>query len=127
MGGSQGELCATQDEGSLANGYLCKQNCHSSGSIAAQLDTRDREEEMVVDQRSEVCVNPIYNLYAISVGVSTPIMLGLRGWARWQPPSPEVGILKIQLLKFWNFEIQWPTVTFVSHLSHICQLFIGKE
>lgn len=71
---------------------------------------------MVVDQRSEVCVNPIYNLYAISVGVSTPIMLGLKGWARWQPPSPEVGILKIQLLKFWNFEIQWPTVTFVSHL-----------
>lgn len=66
LGGSQGELCATQDEGSLANGYLCKQNCHSSGSIAAQLDTRDREEEMVVDQRSEVCVNPIYNLYAIS-------------------------------------------------------------
>ncbi|XP_066492032.1 ubiquitin carboxyl-terminal hydrolase 32 isoform X3 [Tiliqua scincoides] len=66
LGGSQGELCATQEERTLANGYLCQQNCHSSGSITGQLETRDGEEEMVVDQRSEVCVNPIYNLYAIS-------------------------------------------------------------
>ncbi|XP_034995924.2 ubiquitin carboxyl-terminal hydrolase 32 isoform X2 [Zootoca vivipara] len=61
LGGSQGELFAAQDssEVTLANGYLCKQNSHSNGSI-------NGEEEMVVDQRGEICVNPIYSLYAIS-------------------------------------------------------------
>lgn len=65
LGGSQGELFAAQDssEVTLANGYLCKQNSHSNGSI-------NGEEEMVVDQRGEICVNPIYSLYAISVGDS---------------------------------------------------------
>ncbi|KAJ6653692.1 hypothetical protein lerEdw1_008818 [Lerista edwardsae] len=66
LGGSQGELCTTQDEGTLASGYLCKQNCHSSGSLTSQLETHNGDEEMMDDQRGEVCVNPIYNLYAIS-------------------------------------------------------------
>uniref|UniRef100_A0ABM5ENA4 ubiquitinyl hydrolase 1 n=1 Tax=Pogona vitticeps TaxID=103695 RepID=A0ABM5ENA4_9SAUR len=66
LGGSQGELCAPQDsQGTLANGYLCEQNAHSNGSLDGQLEMRG-EEEVMDDQRGEICVNPIYNLYAIS-------------------------------------------------------------
>ncbi|KAJ7308868.1 hypothetical protein JRQ81_008142 [Phrynocephalus forsythii] len=77
FGGSQGELCPPQDggEGTLANGYLCERNAHSSGSLDGQLEMpgdggeeeeEEEEEEMMDDQRGEICVNPIYNLYAIS-------------------------------------------------------------
>lgn len=70
LGGSQGELFATQDhEVTLANGYLCTQNSHSDGSLNGQLETCG-EEELGEDQR-EGWNNPIYNLYAISVGGST--------------------------------------------------------
>lgn len=69
LGGSQGELFAAQDrEVTLANGYLCTQNSHSDGSINGQLENCG-EAEFGDDQR-EGCNNPIYNLYAISVGVS---------------------------------------------------------
>ncbi|XP_016852445.2 ubiquitin carboxyl-terminal hydrolase 32 isoform X1 [Anolis carolinensis] len=64
----EGELCAPPEaEGTLANGYLCQQNSHSSGSIDGQLDAHGQEEEEAAeDQRGEICANPIYNLYAIS-------------------------------------------------------------
>ncbi|XP_044285771.1 ubiquitin carboxyl-terminal hydrolase 32 isoform X2 [Varanus komodoensis] len=66
LGNSQGELfAAPEGEGTLANGYLCKQNSHSNGSLDGHLDGRE-EEETVEDQRGNICINPIYNLYAIS-------------------------------------------------------------
>ncbi|NXG34801.1 UBP32 hydrolase, partial [Dromaius novaehollandiae] len=66
LGGSQSELYTAQDtEMTLANGYICEQNAYSNGSINGQIDNHS-EEDMTDDQREEVCVNPIYNLYAIS-------------------------------------------------------------
>ncbi|NWU88909.1 UBP32 hydrolase, partial [Upupa epops] len=66
LGGSQSELYTAQDnEGTLANGYICEQSAYSNGSINGQLDTHS-EDDITDDQREEVCVNPIYNLYAIS-------------------------------------------------------------
>ncbi|XP_025927147.1 ubiquitin carboxyl-terminal hydrolase 32 isoform X3 [Apteryx rowi] len=66
LGGSQSELYTAQDtEMTLANGYICEQNAYSNGSINGQIDNHS-EEDITDDQREEVCVNPIYNLYAIS-------------------------------------------------------------
>lgn len=96
LGGSQGELCTTQDEGTMASGYLCKQNCHSSGSLISQLEARNGDEEMMDDQRGDICVNPIYNLYAISVGVSTQIVPGGNdGSPRPFPPLQKLGFCSL--------------------------------
>ncbi|XP_037227224.1 ubiquitin carboxyl-terminal hydrolase 32 isoform X2 [Falco biarmicus] len=66
LGGSQSELYTAQDnEMTLANGYICEQNAYSNGSINGQIDNHS-EDDITDDQREEVCVNPIYNLYAIS-------------------------------------------------------------
>ncbi|KFZ58196.1 Ubiquitin carboxyl-terminal hydrolase 32, partial [Podiceps cristatus] len=66
LGGSQSELYAAQDnEMTLANGYICEQNAYSNGSINGQIDNHS-EDDITDDQREDVCVNPIYNLYAIS-------------------------------------------------------------
>uniref|UniRef100_A0A8B9PRC0 Ubiquitin carboxyl-terminal hydrolase 32 n=1 Tax=Apteryx owenii TaxID=8824 RepID=A0A8B9PRC0_APTOW len=66
LGGSQSELYTAQDtEMTLANGYICEQNAYSNGNINGQIDNHS-EEDITDDQREEVCVNPIYNLYAIS-------------------------------------------------------------
>ncbi|NWI98861.1 UBP32 hydrolase, partial [Crypturellus undulatus] len=66
LGGSQSELYSAQDtEVTLANGYICEQNAYSNGSINGQIDNHS-EDDTADDQREEVCVNPIYNLYAIS-------------------------------------------------------------
>ncbi|XP_067165562.1 ubiquitin carboxyl-terminal hydrolase 32 isoform X2 [Apteryx mantelli] len=66
LGGSQSELYTAQDtEMTLANGYICEQNAYSNGSINGQIDNHS-EEDITDDQREEVCVDPIYNLYAIS-------------------------------------------------------------
>uniref|UniRef100_A0A8C9EQ42 ubiquitinyl hydrolase 1 n=1 Tax=Pavo cristatus TaxID=9049 RepID=A0A8C9EQ42_PAVCR len=70
LGGSQSELytelyAAQDNEVTLANGYICEQNAYSNGSINGQIDNHS-EEDVADDQREEVCVNPIYNLYAIS-------------------------------------------------------------
>ncbi|XP_062448640.1 ubiquitin carboxyl-terminal hydrolase 32 [Rhea pennata] len=66
FGGSQSELYTAQDtEMTLANGYICEQNAYSNGSINGQIDNHS-EEDIADDQREEACVNPIYNLYAIS-------------------------------------------------------------
>ncbi|XP_068271806.1 ubiquitin carboxyl-terminal hydrolase 32 isoform X2 [Nyctibius grandis] len=66
LGGSQSELYTAQDhEVTLANGYICEQNAYSNGSINGQIDNHS-EDDITDDQREEVCVNPIYNLYAIS-------------------------------------------------------------
>ncbi|KFQ86607.1 Ubiquitin carboxyl-terminal hydrolase 32, partial [Phoenicopterus ruber ruber] len=66
LGGSQSELYTAQDnEVTLANGYICEQNAYSNGSINGQIDNHS-EDDITDDQREDVCVNPIYNLYAIS-------------------------------------------------------------
>ncbi|XP_019366659.1 PREDICTED: ubiquitin carboxyl-terminal hydrolase 32 isoform X2 [Gavialis gangeticus] len=66
LGGSQNELFTAQDnEMTVANGYVCEQNTYSNGSINGQMDNHS-EEDITDDQREEVGVNPIYNLYAIS-------------------------------------------------------------
>lgn len=70
LSGSQSELytelyTAQDNEVTLANGYICEQNAYSNGSINGQIDNHS-EDDIADDQREEVCVNPIYNLYAIS-------------------------------------------------------------
>lgn len=70
LSGSQSELytelyTAQDNEVTLANGYICEQNAYSNGSINGQIDNHT-EDDIADDQREEVCVNPIYNLYAIS-------------------------------------------------------------
>lgn len=70
LSGSQSELytelyTAQDNEVTLANGYICEQNVYSNGSINGQIDNHS-EDDIADDQREEVCVNPIYNLYAIS-------------------------------------------------------------
>ncbi|NXP50092.1 UBP32 hydrolase, partial [Heliornis fulica] len=66
LGGSQSELYTAQDsEMTLANGYICEQSMYSNGSINGQIENHS-EDDTADDQREEVCVNPIYNLYAIS-------------------------------------------------------------
>ncbi|KAL2297465.1 hypothetical protein Nmel_016767, partial [Mimus melanotis] len=62
LGGSQGELYPGQDsEGALANGYLWEQSSLSNGQ-----GENHSEDDTADDQRDDVWVNPIYNLYAIS-------------------------------------------------------------
>ncbi|NXQ31638.1 UBP32 hydrolase, partial [Alaudala cheleensis] len=62
LGGSQGELCPGQDaEGALANGFLWEQSPLSNGQ-----GENHSEDDAADDQRDDVWVNPIYNLYAIS-------------------------------------------------------------
>ncbi|NXN88354.1 UBP32 hydrolase, partial [Bombycilla garrulus] len=62
LGGSQSELYPAQDgEGALANGYLWEQSSLSNG----QGDNHS-EDDAADDQRDDVWVSPIYNLYAIS-------------------------------------------------------------
>lgn len=64
LGGSQSELYPGQDsEGALANGYLWEQSSLSNGQ-----GENHSEDDTADDQRDDVWVNPIYNLYAISVG-----------------------------------------------------------
>ncbi|KAK2537355.1 Usp32 [Columba guinea] len=66
LGGSQSELFTAQDsEVTLANGYICEQNTYSNGSINGQIENHS-EDDIADDQREDLCVNPIYNLYAIS-------------------------------------------------------------
>uniref|UniRef100_A0A8D0G4G2 Ubiquitin carboxyl-terminal hydrolase 32 n=1 Tax=Sphenodon punctatus TaxID=8508 RepID=A0A8D0G4G2_SPHPU len=66
LSGSQNELFVAQDNDvTLANGYVCEQSVHSNGVVSGPIDTHS-EEEITDDQREDVCVNPIYNLYAIS-------------------------------------------------------------
>lgn len=66
LGGSQTELYPAQDsELTLANGYICEQSAFSNGSINGQMDSHSEDD--ITDDQREVCVNPIYNLYAISV------------------------------------------------------------
>ncbi|NXI39231.1 UBP32 hydrolase, partial [Galbula dea] len=66
LGGSQSELYTAQDaEVTLANGYICEQSAYSNGSINGQMDNHS-EDDTADDQREAACVNPIYNLYAIS-------------------------------------------------------------
>ncbi|KAL7986941.1 hypothetical protein Chor_005860 [Crotalus horridus] len=66
LGDGSGEPVAAQDnEGQLTNGYLCKLNSPSNHSLNGPLEAC-REEELADDQRGEICINPIYNLYAIS-------------------------------------------------------------
>lgn len=70
LGGSQGELYPGQDsEGALANGYLWEQSSLSNGQGEnhSEDDTADDQRD-----RDDVWVNPIYNLYAISVGAAPP-------------------------------------------------------
>lgn len=65
LGGSQTELAANQDsQVVLTNGLNHEQiTCNNS-----QLDNHiGEEEEITDDQREEICCQPIYNLYAISV------------------------------------------------------------
>ncbi|XP_058710248.1 ubiquitin carboxyl-terminal hydrolase 32 isoform X2 [Poecile atricapillus] len=62
LGGSQSELYPGQDsEGALANGYLWEQSSLSNGQ-----GENHSEDDTADDQRDDVWVNPIYNLYAIS-------------------------------------------------------------
>uniref|UniRef100_A0A8C5RSC0 ubiquitinyl hydrolase 1 n=1 Tax=Laticauda laticaudata TaxID=8630 RepID=A0A8C5RSC0_LATLA len=66
LGDGSGEPVVAQDnEGQLINGYICKLSSSSNHSLNGPLEAR-REEELVDDQRGEICINPIYNLYAIS-------------------------------------------------------------
>ncbi|XP_023795136.1 ubiquitin carboxyl-terminal hydrolase 32 [Cyanistes caeruleus] len=62
LGGSQSELYPGQDsEGALANGYLWDQSSLSNGQ-----GENHSEDDTADDQRDDIWVNPIYNLYAIS-------------------------------------------------------------
>ncbi|NWI04380.1 UBP32 hydrolase, partial [Tichodroma muraria] len=62
LGGSQSELYPGQDsEGALANGYLWEQSSLSNGQ-----GENHSEDDTADDQRDDVWVSPIYNLYAIS-------------------------------------------------------------
>ncbi|NWV19679.1 UBP32 hydrolase, partial [Origma solitaria] len=66
LGDSQSELYPGQDsEGALANGYLWEQSSLSNGGLNGQGDNHS-EDDTADDQRDDVWVNPIYNLYAIS-------------------------------------------------------------
>lgn len=67
LGGSQTELITPQDhEGALANGFLYEHEACGNGYSNGQLENHS-EEDSTDDQREDVHVKPIYNLYAISV------------------------------------------------------------
>ncbi|XP_006756226.2 PREDICTED: ubiquitin carboxyl-terminal hydrolase 32 isoform X1 [Myotis davidii] len=70
LGGSQPELVTPQDhEVALANGFLYEHEAYGSvcgnGYSNGQLE-KHSEEDSTDDQRKDIRVNPIYNLYAIS-------------------------------------------------------------
>ncbi|XP_006747486.1 ubiquitin carboxyl-terminal hydrolase 32-like, partial [Leptonychotes weddellii] len=66
LGGSQTELITPQDhEGALANGFLYEHEACGNGYSNGQLENHS-EEDSTNDQREDVHVKPIYNLYAIS-------------------------------------------------------------
>ncbi|XP_042821379.1 ubiquitin carboxyl-terminal hydrolase 32 isoform X1 [Panthera tigris] len=66
MGGSQTELVTPQDhEVALANGFLYEHEACGNGYSNGQLENHS-EEDSTDDQREDVRVKPIYNLYAIS-------------------------------------------------------------
>ncbi|XP_023612599.1 ubiquitin carboxyl-terminal hydrolase 32 isoform X5 [Myotis lucifugus] len=70
LGGSQPELVTPQDhEVALANGFLYEHEAYGSvcgnGYSNGQLENHS-EEDSTDDQRKDIRVNPIYNLYAIS-------------------------------------------------------------
>lgn len=67
LGGSQTELVTPQDhEVALANGFLYEHETCGNGYSNGQLENHS-EEDSTDDQREDVRVKPIYNLYAISV------------------------------------------------------------
>lgn len=71
LGGSQSELVTPQDhEVALANGFLYEHEAYGSvcgnGYSNGQLENHS-EEDSTDDQREDIRVKPIYNLYAISV------------------------------------------------------------
>lgn len=67
LGGSQTELVTPQDhEVALANGFLYEHEACGNGYSNGQLENHS-EEDSTDDQREDVHVKPIYNLYAISV------------------------------------------------------------
>lgn len=67
LGGSQSELLTPQDhEVALANGFLYEHEACGNGYSNGQLENHS-EEDSTDDQREDIRVNPIYNLYAISV------------------------------------------------------------
>uniref|UniRef100_A0A5F8H9G2 ubiquitinyl hydrolase 1 n=1 Tax=Monodelphis domestica TaxID=13616 RepID=A0A5F8H9G2_MONDO len=66
LGGSQPELFTLQDhETTLANGFLYEHDAYNNGCSNGHMENHS-EEDSVDDQREDVCVKPIYNLYAIS-------------------------------------------------------------
>lgn len=82
LGGSQGELYPGQDsEGALANGFLWEQSSLSNGQ-----GENHSEDDTADDQRDDVWVNPIYNLYAISVGGCSPAQTASLGLCFNQMP-----------------------------------------
>lgn len=69
LGGSQPELVTPQDhEVALANGFLYEHEACGNGYSNGQLENHS-EEDSTDDQREDIHVKPIYNLYAISVSV----------------------------------------------------------
>ena len=67
LGGSQPELVTPQDhEVALANGFLYEHEACGNGYSNGQLENHS-EEDITDDQREDIHVKPIYNLYAISV------------------------------------------------------------
>lgn len=67
LGGSQPELVTPQDhEVALANGFLYEHEACGNGYSNGQLENHS-EEDNTDDQREDIHVKPIYNLYAISV------------------------------------------------------------
>lgn len=65
LSASQTELAISQDcEMALTNGLIYEQNTCSNGQLNNHLA---EEEDITDDQREDICCQPIYNLYAISV------------------------------------------------------------
>lgn len=70
LGGSQPELVTPQDhEVALANGFLYEHEAYGSvcGNGYSNGQLENHSEDSTNDQREDIRVNPIYNLYAISV------------------------------------------------------------
>uniref|UniRef100_A0A7N4PT78 Ubiquitin carboxyl-terminal hydrolase 32 n=1 Tax=Sarcophilus harrisii TaxID=9305 RepID=A0A7N4PT78_SARHA len=66
LGGSQPELFTLQDhEATLANGFLYEHDTYNNGCSNGHMENHSEEDSMD-DQREDVCIKPIYNLYAIS-------------------------------------------------------------
>uniref|UniRef100_A0A6I8N0C2 ubiquitinyl hydrolase 1 n=1 Tax=Ornithorhynchus anatinus TaxID=9258 RepID=A0A6I8N0C2_ORNAN len=66
LGESQPELFTPQDnEGPVANGFFWGQEASANSCSNGQMENYS-EEDITDDQREDVCIKPIYNLYAIS-------------------------------------------------------------